>query len=212
MGFVILIAMFLYLLISLGVVAWAISHAKKNGMSMKRWGWGAALVMYLIPFWDLIPTVATHQFYCAKDSGFWVYKTIDQWKTENPGVMETLVEINNSPEGMSPNWPSDNWRGKKIARINQRFGMMYIDHLSSSDEGELFPNVWRWKYEFLDKKTGEVLARQIDFSSGNDGYIGGMHSMKFWLTNEHCMGSKELSNDFGEFLKQFRGRNESKNR
>lgn len=90
--------------------------------------------------------------------------------------------------------------------------MMYINHLSTSEEGELFLNVWRLESEFLDKNTGEVLARKVDFSSGNDGYIGGMHAMKFWLTNEHCMGSKALSNDFGKFLKQFRGRNESKNR
>lgn len=103
MGFVILVAMGAYLLLSLGVVVGAISYAKKNGKSIKKWGWGAALVMYMIPFWDWIPTVVTHQFYCAKDSGFWVYKTPEQWKAENPGVMETLVEINNSPEGMSPN-------------------------------------------------------------------------------------------------------------
>ncbi len=87
MGFVVLMVMGVYLLISLGVVMWAIRHAKKNGKSAKRWGWGAALVMYLIPFWDWIPTVAVHQYYCAKDSGFWVYKTLDQWKAENPGVM-----------------------------------------------------------------------------------------------------------------------------
>ncbi|MGC2047702.1 MAG: hypothetical protein WA635_03735 [Gallionella sp.] len=78
MGFVVFVAMGLYLLISLGVVAWAASYAKKHGKSVKRWGWGAALVMYLIPFWDWIPTVAVHQYYCAKDSGFWVYKTLDQ--------------------------------------------------------------------------------------------------------------------------------------
>ncbi len=50
-----------------------------------------ALVMYSIVFWDWLPTVAVHQYYCAKESGFWVYKTLDQWKAENPGVMESLV-------------------------------------------------------------------------------------------------------------------------
>lgn len=49
MGFVIFAAMGLYLLISLGAVTWAVSHAKKNGKNVKKWGWGAALVMYLIP-------------------------------------------------------------------------------------------------------------------------------------------------------------------
>ena len=187
MGFFIVVAMGLYLLISVGVVTWAISHAKKNGKSAKRWGWGAALVMYLIPFWDWLPTVATHQFYCAKDSGFWVYKTLDQWKAENPGVMEGLVETNNSPKGAPPNWPTENWAGEKIASINQRFGMVYKSHLSTPDEGELFLHVWRWQDELVDKKTGEVLARQVDFSTGN-GFIGGEPELRFWLHSDHCLG------------------------
>ncbi|MBK7764911.1 MAG: hypothetical protein IPI44_01795 [Sulfuritalea sp.] len=91
MGILIVGAMGLYLLIAFGVVIGAISHARKHGKSTKRWGWGAALVMYLIPFWDWIPTVAVHQYYCATEAGFWVYKTPEQWKKENPGVMETLV-------------------------------------------------------------------------------------------------------------------------
>src|ERR1035437_1593300 len=106
-GPVVLGAALLYLLISIAVVRWAIRYAWKNGKSAKRWGWGVALVMYLIPFWDWLPTVATHQFYCAKDAGFSIYKTPEQWKAENPGVIETLVENNRSPEGISPDWPTE---------------------------------------------------------------------------------------------------------
>ena len=91
MGLVILGVLTLYFLLSVVVVIGAINHAKMNGKSVKRWGWGTAIVMYLIPFWDWIPTVAVHHYYCAKESGFWVYKTLDQWKVENPGVAETLV-------------------------------------------------------------------------------------------------------------------------
>jgi hypothetical protein len=90
-GLAVLLAMGVYLLLSVGVVKWAIRYARDNGKSAKRWGWGAAFVMYSLVFWDWIPTIATHQYYCAKDSGFWVYKTLDQWKAENPGVMEGLV-------------------------------------------------------------------------------------------------------------------------
>jgi hypothetical protein len=39
------------------VVSWAIRYARKNGKSAKRWGWGAAIVMYSIVFWDWIPTI-----------------------------------------------------------------------------------------------------------------------------------------------------------
>ena len=104
MGLAIFAAIGFYLLISIGVVAWAIRHAKKNGKSKKRWGWSAALVMYLIPFWDWLPTVAVHQYYCAKESGFWVYKTMDQWKAENPGVAETLVANKGAPSSGRAIW------------------------------------------------------------------------------------------------------------
>jgi len=91
MGLVILGALVIYGLVSIVVVLLAIRHAKKNGKSATRWGWGAALVMYLIPFWDWLRTVAMHQYNCATQSGFWVYKTPEQWMKENPGIMESLV-------------------------------------------------------------------------------------------------------------------------
>ena len=98
MGLVIVGALAIYLLLSIAVVIGAIKHAKKNGKSAKRWGWGAVLVMYLIPFWDWIPTVAVHQYYCATEAGFWQYKTVDQWKAENPGVANTLIGRKSSPQ------------------------------------------------------------------------------------------------------------------
>ncbi len=204
MGFVVFAVMGLYLLISIGVVKGALVYAREKGKSAKRWGWGAALVMYLIPFWDWVPTVAMHQYYCATEAGFWVYKTPEQWKKENPGVVETLVDNNKSPEGISPTWPIERQPDMNIARINQRFGMAYKNHFSSQEEGQLFLHVWRWKYELLDRKTGEVLARQVDFSSG-DGRLGGEPPIKFWLQDEHCATGKEQSQKLSEFVKLFKG-------
>ena len=97
MGLVVFAVMGLYLLISLGVVKGAIAYAREKGKSARRWGWGAALVMWLIPFWDWIPTMVMHQYYCATEAGFWVYKTPEQWKLENPGVMEGLRRHGRSP-------------------------------------------------------------------------------------------------------------------
>ena len=203
-GPIVLGAALLYLAICIAVVRLAILYARSHGKSAARWGCSVGLVMYLIPFWDWLPTVATHQFYCVNNAGFWIYKAPDQWKTENPGVTTTLVENNRSPEGVAPNWPLEHRSDMKIAHINQRFAMAYKDHLSTQDEGELFLHVWRWKYELLDKKTGEVLARQVDFSSGN-GYIGGEPPIKFWLQSNHCPNSREHSRELADFLKQFRG-------
>lgn len=204
MGFVIVIALGLYLLISIGVVAWAVSHAKKHGKSAMKWGWSAAFIMYLIPFWDWIPTVAAHKYYCSTEAGFWVYKTLDQWKKENSGVMEGLVD--NSPQEY-PNWPKEDWRGKSISNINQRIGLLHKSHLfNPSKDDKLFLNVWRWQSELIDKKTGEVLAQKIDFSASN-GYIGGEPEFKFWLHRDNCdRGYKSESViKFNDFLIGFRG-------
>ena len=189
MGLVIIVAMALYLLISIGVVAWAISHAKKKGKSVKKWGWGAALVMYMIPFWDWIPTVAVHQYYCAKDSGFWVYKTLDQWKAENPGVMETLVANKGAPSKRK----GDMNTFTDTYFLNQRFNWVV------KKTGPLLFNRWRWEQEVVDEKTNEVLARYIDFSTGN-GNIGGELDTRFWLHVEHCVGGEMNDSKLAHFF------------
>ena len=191
MGFVILIAMAVYLLLSLGVVAGAISYARKNGKSIKKWGWGAALVMYLIPFWDWLPTVTVHQFYCAKDSGLWIYKTLDQWKAENPGVLETLVD--------NKNWPHQRIDGKDVAKINQRIRLTY------AESNENFLHRWPDIRELVDAKNNEVLARYVDFSTSHERGQAGWSGWKFWLHNESCVSGRGGAIEFGKYYLQFKG-------
>ncbi len=80
-----------YLVISVAIVTLAAKWAKRHKRSPWRWGGAAALGMYLLVFWDHIPTLILHKYYCATKAGFWVYKTPEQWKKENPGVGETLT-------------------------------------------------------------------------------------------------------------------------
>lgn len=202
MGFVVVMLLGLYLLISISVVIWAVLYAKKNNKSVVRWALGATLGMYSLVFWDWIPTLLTHQYYCATEAGFWVYKTPEQWMRENPGVMETLVD--NSPQ-QYPNWPKEIWNEKKVTAINQRFALIYTNHLVTSEESELFLHQWRWTTELLDKHTGDVLARHIDFSSGN-GFVGGEMELKFWLHRDSCSEGGSWDRKFSEFIAQFRGR------
>lgn len=205
MGLVILGVLTLYLIVSIIVVVITVRGAKKRGRNLWLWGIGAALVMYLIPFWDWVPTVVAHKYYCSTEAGFWEYKTLEQWKAENPGVMETLVAYNNSPKGVSPNWKVEHWHDMEISSINQRFGIVYKNHLSKSEEEELFLNVWRWQSELVDKKNGEVLARQVDFSAGNGNIGGADMPLKFWLQNWSCPNSKIDSDNFSKFINSFEG-------
>ena len=79
-GLAVLVVMGLYLLISIVAVRAAVIYARKQGRRAWVWGLVTAVVMYNLVFWDWIPTVATHQYYCATEAGFWTYKTVDQWK------------------------------------------------------------------------------------------------------------------------------------
>lgn len=191
-GLIVLAAIGVYLVISIAVVRGAIKHARSHGKSAKRWGWGAAFGMYLLVFWDWIPTVAVHQYYCATESGFWVYKTLDQWKKENPGVAETLIYDKKMPHVETP-------FGTETV-LNQRFIHMY------RYEGPFLFNRWRIETEIRDSKNNEVIAREIGFSTSQERQRAGWSGWKFWLHSERC--KLENHRDQGSFNKitaQFEG-------
>jgi hypothetical protein len=201
MGLVILGAMGLYLLISVGVVVWAAGYARKNGKSAKRWGWTAALVMYLIPFWDWIPTVAMHRYYCATEAGFWVYKTPEQWKQENPGVMETLVASKGAP---SQDEQFDNGHKRTTTYLlNERFNRV----VTQQDISSVLPII-RTEQLVTESKRNEVLVRYVDFASGNSvkNTIGPPGPMKFWLHISSCQNGGQNKVSLRVHLDQFRGR------
>ena len=183
MGFVIFMAIGVYLLISFGVVIWAATRAK-DGKGAVRRGLLAALVMFLIPCWDWIPTVVAHKYYCEKEAGFWVYKTLDQWKVENPGVMEGLVANKVSIQRVGD---EDNYTDTQT--LNQRFTWLNERHRPIF----LLP-VHAWKREIVDDKSGEILARHIDFSSG-----AGRDQLKFWMNIQGCPNGTKNRNALFSF-------------
>lgn len=197
MGLVILGALILYLLISIAIVIGAIKYARLNGKSAKRWGWSAALVMYLIPLWDWIPTVATHQYYCATESGFWVYKTLDQWKKENPGVMETLVAKTIIVADKRERTDEDNW--KSIYFLNDHFEQSF-EH-----KGPMPLHNWRTEVTLTDSRSSEILVRSVDFYTAQTRAGGGWRGWKFWLAMDHCSSHAESSRNFGTYLAAIKG-------
>lgn len=171
MGIILLAIVGLYLLVSLGVVIGAMAYARKAGKSAKRWGWGAGLVMYLIPLWDWLPTVAVHQYYCATEAGFWVYKTPEQWMKENPGVIETLVA-----NKVSVTRVGDDENHIDTQALNQRFSWTTEKHRLV-----LLLPVYSWKSEVVDIKRGETAVRHLDYSIGK-----GRDHPKFWMNISNC--------------------------
>jgi hypothetical protein len=82
-----------YLLLSI-LVAHIISWlAKCAGSSGPKWGFSAFIIMIGVVFWDWIPMEVLLRYDCERYAGFTRYKTLDEWKVENPGVAETLPPI-----------------------------------------------------------------------------------------------------------------------
>ena len=175
-------------LLGLGVLAWplvllvaillgfviailfGVAYAKRHGKRAWLWAMLAFLVVFLPIFWDWIPTVVAHKYYCATEAGFWVYKTPEQWMKENPGVMETLV-VNKSPALVSHEGNQDSWIDAEM--LNQRIKMV------SKRNGPLFLYRWRWEGEWVDSKNNEVLARYVDFYTSHERRQAGWSGWKF---------------------------------
>ncbi len=196
-GLLVFLALGIYLLFAAYAVHKARSYARTHGKSSQRWGWGAALVAFLIPFWDWIPTVATHQYYCATQAGFWVYKTPEQWKAENPGEMEKLVS--NKAQVPVRSDGDENNRTDSYS-LNQRIGLL------NSRRGPMLFNRWEVETALVDKKTNEILGRSRDFYTIHKPDSG--DAWKFWLHVHGCKASKDDENRYRIFLSHFEGAKE----
>jgi hypothetical protein len=195
MGVVIVGMIALYVIVTIVVVVLAARAAKKRGKSPWRWGGSAALVMYLLVFWDHIPTVVAHKYYCEKEAGFWVYKTVEQWKAENPRVMETLVANKGYPSSRE----GDMAIYTTTSFLNSRFNLV-VKH-----RGPLFLYRWLREDTLIDTKTNETLARYVDFSTSQERRQAGWSGWKFWLDNRHCSGGRDNAINSGNWIAQFKG-------
>lgn len=168
------------------------TRKKKSGW---KWPLAVAVLLYLAVFWDHIPTVLAHKYYCETEAGFWVYKTLGQWKAENPGGMETLVANKGAPSERQ----GDMQNYKDTYFLNQRFNWV-VKH-----NGKLPLNRWRHEQEVIDNKSNQVLARYIDFSTSQEQPQAGWSGWKFWLANEHCAGGEIKDSRMWQFTKSFKG-------
>ena len=198
MGLVIFGALAVYVIVLVAVTWFAYRWAAKRGLSRgKRWlaAMGGFLAVYLPVFWDHIPTLVAHKYYCEKEAGFWVYKTLDQWNAENLGVAATLVAKKGSPstrQGDMENY-TDTYS------LNSRF-IWIVKH-----NGQFLFNRWRHEQEVVDVKTGNVLARYVDFSTSQIRRQAGWSGWKMWLDVRHCSGGERDQNNLRQFKNNFPG-------
>lgn len=175
MGLVVLLVMILYFVLLVGATIATYYIAKKHGWPA-RWrqlaATGTFLVIFLPVFWDWLPTVWLHSYYCEKYAGLSVYKTPEQWRLANPGVAETLVRLRPAQQV--------GYGNTYYFQLNQRFRW----ELSNSSVGFFLV---QHTERLVDGSTGEVLVRFLDFSTG----LGSLsptefRDYKFWMTRISC--------------------------
>lgn len=190
MGLMVLGALAVYLLVSIWLIFGVLNWAAKNKRS-GWWGVLAAFVMYNLVFWDLIPTLVMHKYYCSTQAGFWVYKTPEQWKAENPELTtEDLVLLGDSKNMLSDFHefkPLKSDPNKEVLMINQR---IYQDNSYEKNITSFVP-IHKSTTFFADIKNDQKLAEEITFGSGYGSPMttGGILGLKGWLENSTCSNS-----------------------
>lgn len=149
----------LYLLLSTLVVWGAVRLAQRRGIKGWKFGVPAALAMYLIVFWDHIPTLVLHKYYCETEAGFWVYKTPEQWIKENPGVLDGL-DRKLEPQQLNMGNTQRYWLTQRFFNDIERVDMSF--------------SVSRTDTKFYDAKTNMLLARSTNFWKGTSGSVIGL--------------------------------------
>ncbi len=179
-GLTVLFTYLIYLLLSIGTVMATVHWARKRGRRPLLWGGLAALLMYHLVFWDLIPTHLVYNYYRDHKAGFWVYKTVEQWKAENPGVAETLTWRRLSPAYQSPGIT----QGYKL---NERIAWVVSEHHTI-----LIPVV-TVEEVLLDMATGEYLVKFVKVYCGYRNEV--VTFLKFWARHRE---SSHLRKNFSE--------------
>lgn len=199
LGLVVLLFIGAYLLVSALVVWLATRWARKHHRRAWVWGGLGAFAMYNLVFWDWIPTLAMHKYYCATEAGFWVYKTPEQWAKENPGVLETL-----EPWPVSRTYGKDKvefeLNGGTVRQYNDRFGSW--SRWTENLNGLLID---RYESGVIDVKSRKFVVRSVRFVSGPRG-AGTI--WKSWLNKDGCDVEEARRNVLlvNSFTTQFRMR------
>ena len=189
-----------YALISLAVVVGAVKWARKRGRSTFRWGFAAAFIMYNLVFWDWIPSIIQHEYYCRTKAGFWVYKTLEQWKAENPGYLESLVKKDLIDSMNGRDYVKEIYKKGvevKIISLHPRFESVsyYIKkNICGIDAG-----VNLIRRDIVDSENNYVLARYVGSSVGS-----GVGGLKYWKIRK-CLCDVENDHEFWSYYRGLKG-------
>jgi hypothetical protein len=192
-GLIAIIVFGVLLILACWAFIWTYKAKRRKGKSdAVAFGWAIAAVVALsLPItWDAIPSWIAFEYYAHKEAGLTVFKTLDQWKAENPGVAETLEPYKltvNDKRGAS----FEIGNAFSRVRLNERFSY-------DSKSKHLFLSVALTEHRIVDTKTGDSVLRLVAVASGNSGGFarGGAGWWAPWLIHR-----SSASTEVDEFYK-----------
>lgn len=191
-GLLVLAVIGAYLFVSILLIYGAAKVARNKGINPWLPGITAALIMYLLVFWDHVPVLIKHHNLCKEQSGFWIYKTPEQWFKENPGTI-------------GKKW-GDEWNDLRYENVNgiSRSWLSDYVYLETSYNQKFAHAIRRYESRLIDARTHEVLAKMVNFERGGGNPMLRADSLtdyKFWLG----MGNNNCSvNGFGKIVQKFK--------
>ena len=154
--------------------------------------------MYNLVFWDWIPTVLVHKYYCATEAEFTAYKTFGEWDKENPGVKNTLRRSHEPFKVKSYDDIQIYWLTQRFYKeIHREDGIM---HVRTKEE------------KFYDAYNGELIAHYKNYYKGNGGNVislgGSLNDIRlsliFGWANRQCDINGDSPEDaFKKYIYQF---------
>ena len=188
------------LLLLVALAMWAAKRislkAGQSAATAQRWKYGVLAAVLLAIFWDWLPTWIAYEYY-SRQAGLTVFKTLEQWKAENPGVAQTLEPYQRFSTADKRSaviyLPNDVFRNP----LNERFAM---------DSWREMPmlSIKVWRDQLIDSRTNMVLASATWVSSGNAGGVasGGAGWWKPWLIRKETPEMEETSRAFHNIVDQ----------
>lgn len=158
-------------------VGWLV--ARFSGHSGTRsWLVGLSIFCGMIGlvFWDWLPMEISHKHYCSNAAGYTQYKTLKDWREENPGAWEAVI-----PAGQILS-PSFGVRGNYTSVLNDRFSQ----RMTWRNMGF---HIVEKRQILVDTESGDVLAQFVDYGTDIPALgLGGneLAHLKFWMHKDSC--------------------------
>lgn len=180
-----------YLIGSIWVIRIAYRFAKSRYKRGWVGGWLAAFVMYNLVFWDWIPVLLMHKYYCATEAGFWVYKTPEQWVKEHP-------EVVGQDWSDQSKWKYETLNGSYEYNISRNWIASSVYEEVTQTENVAHA-INKSEEKIVDAKSGQVLVKSVNFHRGSSFHVWA-GEYKLWLSEPFSSCSLEARDGVSQEL------------